>query len=268
MTSAYGDEVEDLRFFGLPVAVDAADALLQPGRVERDVEVHQPVAVGLQVDALAGGVGGEQDAHRLLGRVLGELRADVLAVLGLGRALDHGQRARRTRAGVSTRVSQSTVWAYSVNTTTRSLDQVLPSGRHTASRKPIRRVEPGVGAALVAQPPLHERFKLAGLGGDQRVGALGLAQPLGLVLLPQALFLVGLALAEDVVVVVLRQATPSLRGQVVAQRHAERERAGQEPLLQQHRHDVAAGLGAVLLRALGDDVVEQRERSPARRPMG
>ena len=53
----------------LAVAVDPADPLLQPGRVERDVEVHQPVAVGLQVDALAGGVGGDQDPDRLLVRV-------------------------------------------------------------------------------------------------------------------------------------------------------------------------------------------------------
>ena len=35
---------------------------------------------------------------------------------------------------VSTRVSQSTVWAYSLNTTTRSSDHSAPSGRHTWSR--------------------------------------------------------------------------------------------------------------------------------------
>ena len=51
-------EVVDLGGLGLAVAVDAADALFEPGRVERDVEVHQPVAVRLQVDALTGGVGG------------------------------------------------------------------------------------------------------------------------------------------------------------------------------------------------------------------
>jgi hypothetical protein len=80
--TGYRDEVEDLGFFALAVAVDAADALFEAGGVERDVEVHQPVAVGLEVDALARGVGGEQDANRLFSWVGGELRADVLAVLG------------------------------------------------------------------------------------------------------------------------------------------------------------------------------------------
>ena len=63
-----GDEVEDLRLAGLAVPVDPADALLQPRRVERDVEVDQAVAVRLQVDALAGGVGGEQHPDRFLRR--------------------------------------------------------------------------------------------------------------------------------------------------------------------------------------------------------
>ena len=50
----------------LAVAVDAADPLLEPVGVERDVVVDQAVAVRLQVDALAGGVGGQQDADRCL----------------------------------------------------------------------------------------------------------------------------------------------------------------------------------------------------------
>ena len=65
-------EVPDLGCMGLAVAVDAADALLEPVRVERDVEVDQPVAVVLQVDALAGGVGGQQDPNRRLGGILVE----------------------------------------------------------------------------------------------------------------------------------------------------------------------------------------------------
>ena len=60
---ADGCEVADLGRLGLAVTVDAADALLEPVGVERDVEVDQSVAVVLQVDALAGGVGGEQDPH-------------------------------------------------------------------------------------------------------------------------------------------------------------------------------------------------------------
>ena len=77
-----GDELVDLRRVLLAVAVDAADPLLQPGRVERDVEVDQPVAVRLQVDALAGGVGGDEDPDLLLVRRRGELRPDVLPLLG------------------------------------------------------------------------------------------------------------------------------------------------------------------------------------------
>ena len=72
----------------LAVAVDAADALLEPVRVERDVEVDQSVAVVLEVDALAGGVGGEQDPHGRLGGVLVESGTDQLAGLGVGAALD------------------------------------------------------------------------------------------------------------------------------------------------------------------------------------
>ena len=52
-----------------------------PGRVERDVEVDQPVAVGLQVDALSRRVGGHEDADLLLVWWRGELRPDVLPFL-------------------------------------------------------------------------------------------------------------------------------------------------------------------------------------------
>ena len=112
---------------------------------------------------------------------------------------------------------------------------------------------------MVAQAPLGQLFQLAGLGGAERVGDLRLAQPVGLVVLPQALFFVGLALTEDVVVVVVGQSAAPADAQVVADGHAERERAGQKSLLEQHGHDVAARLGAVLFGAARDDVVEQGE---------
>ena len=63
-----GREVVHLGLLVLAVAVDPADPLLEAVGVERDVEVHQAVAMPLQVDALAGGVGGEQDPDRRLGR--------------------------------------------------------------------------------------------------------------------------------------------------------------------------------------------------------
>ena len=55
-----GDEVEDEAVVLLAVAVDAAHALLQADRVPGDVVVdHEPAE--LQVDAFAGGLGGDQD---------------------------------------------------------------------------------------------------------------------------------------------------------------------------------------------------------------
>ena len=60
------DEMENIhlgRVLAMPV--DPAVALLQPVGVPRDLPVQQPVAVGLQVDPLAGGVGREQDPHRI-----------------------------------------------------------------------------------------------------------------------------------------------------------------------------------------------------------
>ncbi len=46
-------------------AIDAAVALLHARRVPRDVEVEQIGAVALEVQALARGVGRDQDAHRV-----------------------------------------------------------------------------------------------------------------------------------------------------------------------------------------------------------
>src|SRR5207245_4217654 len=54
-------EVEDLDGLGLPDAVQPADALLDPHRVPRQVEVDQAVAE-LEVEPLAADVGRQQDA--------------------------------------------------------------------------------------------------------------------------------------------------------------------------------------------------------------
>ena len=54
------DEVEDEAVAPLSVAMDAAHALLKAVRVPRDVIVEEDVAA-LQVDALAGRLGGHQD---------------------------------------------------------------------------------------------------------------------------------------------------------------------------------------------------------------
>ncbi len=72
---------EDLRG-RLQLAVDPAVALLKPRRVPRQIEVDEVVAAGLQVDALARGVGADQDAHRLGGRIGVEGPLHRLAALG------------------------------------------------------------------------------------------------------------------------------------------------------------------------------------------
>jgi hypothetical protein len=67
-----GDEVPEVADLGLADAVDAAEALLEPVGVPRQVVVDHQVRA-LEVDAFAGGVGGEQHldvwvvAERLLG---------------------------------------------------------------------------------------------------------------------------------------------------------------------------------------------------------
>ena len=55
-----GHEVEDQAVLALAVAVDAAHPLLEAVRVPGDVVVEEDVA-DLEVDALAGGLGGDQD---------------------------------------------------------------------------------------------------------------------------------------------------------------------------------------------------------------
>ena len=74
------DEVVAADLVGrLELAVDAAVALLDAAGVPRQVEVEEVGAVRLEVQALAGGVGGDQDAQRVLGRVGVEAALDLLA---------------------------------------------------------------------------------------------------------------------------------------------------------------------------------------------
>src|SRR5690606_25284628 len=73
---AFGDEVPEAAHLCLADAVDAAEALLDAVRVPWEVVVDDEVR-GLEVQAFAGGVGGEEDAG--VG-VLGELLGDGAAV--------------------------------------------------------------------------------------------------------------------------------------------------------------------------------------------
>jgi hypothetical protein len=63
----------------LELAVDTAVALLHAGGVPGDVEVKEVGAVVLEVDALAGRVGGDEDAERRGARILVEGVLDLLA---------------------------------------------------------------------------------------------------------------------------------------------------------------------------------------------
>ena len=73
----------------LELAVDAAVALLDAAGVPRQVEVEEIRAVRLEVQALAGGVGGEQDAQRVLRGVGVEPALDLLAPGAAREAVDH-----------------------------------------------------------------------------------------------------------------------------------------------------------------------------------
>jgi hypothetical protein len=83
-----GDHVPEVANLGLPDAVDAAEALLETVGVPGQVVVHHKVRP-LEVDAFAGGVGGEKDLdHGIVEE--GFLRfAALLAPLV---AVDHGHR--------------------------------------------------------------------------------------------------------------------------------------------------------------------------------
>ena len=81
-------QVADLHDLLLAVPVDAAVALLQPVGVPRQLVVDDDVAAVLQVQALSGGVGGQQ--HRA--RRAGELPQDLLPAGQRHRAVDPQQR--------------------------------------------------------------------------------------------------------------------------------------------------------------------------------
>ncbi len=109
-------------------------------------------------------------------------------------------------------------------------------------------------------------------GGDERVGALAVPQRGELGVRGVALFLVGLPAAQDLLVVLVLvvgfEARSAVGLGVVPQGLRERPRAGQEPLLHQHRHDAARLAAPVAPRALGEDLVQQRELLASRPSAG
>ena len=64
---------------GLKLPVDAAVALFETAGVPRDIEVEEMLAVGLEIEPFACGIGGEQDADGMRGRIGVEGGLDGLA---------------------------------------------------------------------------------------------------------------------------------------------------------------------------------------------
>ena len=121
------------------------------------------------------------------------------------------------------------MWAYSVKNDHAFVGPVLAVGAAGGVEEGQQGVDLGVSAAFEAEAPVAQ---LSPAGRAQQPGDhwSWTHQVFGFVLLPQALFLVSLALAEDVVVVVVRQASPPLASGN-AQGLTEGIRARQEPLL-------------------------------------
>lgn len=86
----FAGEVEDGDVARLAVAVEAAVALFEAGRVPGDFVVEDVAGGRLEVEAFGGGVGGEQDADRVVGLV--ERGLDAVALGGVEAAVE-GQEA-------------------------------------------------------------------------------------------------------------------------------------------------------------------------------
>ena len=72
---------------GLQLAVDATVALLHTPWVPGNVEMEKVPAMGLQVEALARRIGGDQNPQRMLLRICIKGFFDGLALRGRGRAV-------------------------------------------------------------------------------------------------------------------------------------------------------------------------------------
>ena len=87
-----------------------------------------------------------------------------------------------------------------MNTTTRSFVHVLPV-KADRVQEGEQRLQPGIGLVLVAQAPLDQGVDVLLRRGDQGVRALAVPQRGELRMSSGTLFLIGLAAAEDLLVV-------------------------------------------------------------------
>ncbi len=133
---------------GLPRAVDAPVALLHARRVPRDVEVEEIRAVGLEVQPLASGVGGDQDPEGVLGRGGVERPLDGGAGVVAHAAVEHTDPVLAVVGGVDGSVQDLHHVAERV--------RVLGEEDHAAVRPGAAllrlRAEAGSGALLPADP--------------------------------------------------------------------------------------------------------------------
>ena len=84
-----GAQVPEVADLGLADAVDAAEPLFEPVRVPRQVVVDHQMRAALKVDAFAGGIVGDHDAHDRIAVEGGDRRAARLAG---DAAMDHDDR--------------------------------------------------------------------------------------------------------------------------------------------------------------------------------
>ena len=199
------------------------------------------MAVGLQVDALSGGVGGHENAHILHGGVGVETGPDVLTLLDRRRAADHGQ-----AFAVALLVQHRDDPIEGVRVLGKDDDPLIAPRTPVWSADGIEHgyegLEAGVGAGLVSPGPAGQFLKLLPSSGGERIRGPGGQQRVQLRLGDQALLLVGLPRAHDlrVIVVVLIVEYAAAHGlvEVVLQGLGKGPGAGQETFLEQQGRDV------------------------------
>ena len=171
LDAALADEVDHLHAARLAHAVHAADALLQHGRVPRQVHVDHHRRGMLQVQAHAAGVGGqEQPASRVRrGSARPARRAGRPA---RRRGTAHGP-SRAGRAGARRRTISSCVPSHWLKTTTlarRVLEQLVE--QRSSTRRPCGRGRSrGRAARCCCRPCACSAARTAGGAGRRRTGS-------------------------------------------------------------------------------------------------
>ncbi len=151
--------MEDLRIVLLAVTIDAPVALLHAIGIPGDLVVHQAMAVALQINALRGGIGGEQHPHRaLLGRRL-EGRLDPLALVVGHPAIQRQQAVALGQALGSEQRLQPLLGCPILGKDNHPLVRPLAAGREFLLKPGQQRACLAVGAARGLLGPVLHRGK-------------------------------------------------------------------------------------------------------------